>query len=334
MLTGDTLFVGDIARPDLAVDKEEGARGIFHSLHEKLLTLPDTCEVWPGHLGGSLCGGPGMDMKVSSTIGYERAHNELLADRRRGRVRARARSPSLGPAAAELPGDRGAQPRPAPERDASRPAAHAAPGRAQARRGRARRRRAHRPASSTTRTSRARSASPRVRAGFGTKLAWVADREQRDRARRPRRRRRRATPRARRRGRHHEHRRLPRRRDDELARGEARRPSASSASTSTSCTSADRRRLQVLDVRERSEWDAGHIPGSRPRALPRHPRRPRRHRPRRPVAVICSSGPAQRRRRVAAAAPRRAHVIHVADGGVGTWEARGWPIEHPSAVRA
>ena len=39
VLTGDTLFVGDIARPDLAVDKEEGARGIFHSLHDQLLTL-------------------------------------------------------------------------------------------------------------------------------------------------------------------------------------------------------------------------------------------------------------------------------------------------------
>ena len=64
VLTGDTLFVGDIARPDLAVDKDEGARGIFRSLHERLLTLPDTCEVWPGHLGGSLCGGPGMDLKV------------------------------------------------------------------------------------------------------------------------------------------------------------------------------------------------------------------------------------------------------------------------------
>src|SRR3954462_5059481 len=78
VLTGDTLFVGDIARPDLAVDKAEGARGIFHSLHHKLLPLGDHVEVWPGHLGGSLCGGPGMDMKVSSTIGYERDHDELL----------------------------------------------------------------------------------------------------------------------------------------------------------------------------------------------------------------------------------------------------------------
>src|SRR3954447_2125748 len=78
VLTGDTLFVGDIARPDLAVDKAEGAARIFRSLHEKLLALPGECEVWPGHLGGSLCGGPGIDMKVSSTIAYERAHNELL----------------------------------------------------------------------------------------------------------------------------------------------------------------------------------------------------------------------------------------------------------------
>src|SRR5919198_4783752 len=79
VLTGDSLFVGDIARPDLAVDKHEGAHGIFRSLHEKLMTLPDTCEVWPGHLGGSLCGGPGMDLKVCSTIGFEKANQQLLA---------------------------------------------------------------------------------------------------------------------------------------------------------------------------------------------------------------------------------------------------------------
>ena len=78
VLSGDTLFVGDVARPDLAVDKEEGARGIFRSLHEQLLPLPDMCEVWPGHLGGSMCGGPGMDLKISSTIGFERANQPLL----------------------------------------------------------------------------------------------------------------------------------------------------------------------------------------------------------------------------------------------------------------
>jgi len=70
VLTGDTLFVGDVARPDLAIDKEEGARGIFRSLRDQLLSLGDSTEVWPGHLGGSLCGGPGMDLKASSTIGY------------------------------------------------------------------------------------------------------------------------------------------------------------------------------------------------------------------------------------------------------------------------
>jgi rhodanese-related sulfurtransferase len=60
------------------VEKEQGARGIFRSLNDKLMTLPDTVEVWPGHLGGSLCGGPGMDLKVSSTIGFERAGQPLL----------------------------------------------------------------------------------------------------------------------------------------------------------------------------------------------------------------------------------------------------------------
>src|SRR6188474_1826381 len=54
VLSGDTLFVGDVARPDLAVDKNEGASDIFRSLHEKLFTLAPETEVWPGHLGGSL----------------------------------------------------------------------------------------------------------------------------------------------------------------------------------------------------------------------------------------------------------------------------------------
>ena len=72
VLTGDTLFVGDVARPDLAIEASEGARAIFRSLHEKLLCLPPAVEVWPAHLGGSMCGGPGMDLKPSSTIGFER----------------------------------------------------------------------------------------------------------------------------------------------------------------------------------------------------------------------------------------------------------------------
>ena len=80
VLTGDSLFVGGVARPDLAVEPHDGARGIFRSLHESLLTLPPEVEVWPGHLGGSMCGGPGMSQKISSTIGFERDHNALLRE--------------------------------------------------------------------------------------------------------------------------------------------------------------------------------------------------------------------------------------------------------------
>ena len=78
ILTGDSLFVGDVARPDLAVEPAEGAAEIFRSLHERLFTLPDEVEVWPGHLGGSLCGSAGIDHKSSSTIGFERTHNRAL----------------------------------------------------------------------------------------------------------------------------------------------------------------------------------------------------------------------------------------------------------------
>jgi hydroxyacylglutathione hydrolase len=79
VLSGDCLFVGDVARPDLAVEPREGAAGIFRSLHERLLALPDEVEVWPGHLGGSLCGSSGIDLRTSSTIGFERRHNRALA---------------------------------------------------------------------------------------------------------------------------------------------------------------------------------------------------------------------------------------------------------------
>jgi hydroxyacylglutathione hydrolase len=79
VLSGDSLFVGDVARPDLAIEPREGAAEIFRSLHERLLALPDEVEVWPGHLGGSLCGSSGIDHKTSSTIGFERRHNRALA---------------------------------------------------------------------------------------------------------------------------------------------------------------------------------------------------------------------------------------------------------------
>ena len=54
VLTGDSLFVGDAARPDLAVGAAEGAEGLFHSLR-RLMELPDGVEVFPGHVAGSLC---------------------------------------------------------------------------------------------------------------------------------------------------------------------------------------------------------------------------------------------------------------------------------------
>ncbi len=76
VLTGDSLFVGDTARPDLAVGAKEGAEGLFHSLR-RLLELPDGVEVFPGHVAGSLCG-KGMSSKASTTIGFERRFNGAL----------------------------------------------------------------------------------------------------------------------------------------------------------------------------------------------------------------------------------------------------------------
>jgi glyoxylase-like metal-dependent hydrolase (beta-lactamase superfamily II)/rhodanese-related sulfurtransferase len=77
LLTGDSLFVGAVARPDLAVEAREGAEGLFYSLN-RLLKLPDDVRVFPGHVAGSLCG-TGMSSDPSSTIGAERRGNALLA---------------------------------------------------------------------------------------------------------------------------------------------------------------------------------------------------------------------------------------------------------------
>ena len=76
VLTGDSLFVGDAARPDLAVDAREGAEGLFHSLR-RLAELPDGHEVYPGHVAGSLCGAA-MSPAHSSTIGAEKRTNAAL----------------------------------------------------------------------------------------------------------------------------------------------------------------------------------------------------------------------------------------------------------------
>jgi len=77
VLTGDSLFVGDAARPDLAVDGREGAEGLFYSLR-RLVELGDGVEVYPGHVAGSLCG-KAMSSKASTTIGFERRFNSALA---------------------------------------------------------------------------------------------------------------------------------------------------------------------------------------------------------------------------------------------------------------
>ena len=79
VLTGDSLFIGDAARPDLAIEAHEGAEALFHSL-ARLTQLPDAHEVYPGHVAGSLCGAA-MSSARSSTIGDEKRTNAALTIR-------------------------------------------------------------------------------------------------------------------------------------------------------------------------------------------------------------------------------------------------------------
>jgi hydroxyacylglutathione hydrolase len=326
VLTGDSLFVGDVARPDLAIEKEDGARGIFRSLHDRLLTLPPETEVWPGHLGGSLCGGPGMDMKVASTIGYERRHNELLEEDDEARFVERALA-RLGPqppnfqAIVDL--NRGVLVTEGVE------AMPLAPRQVEQKRGAdallvdvrtdLQFDDAHIPDAICI---------PMLRAGFGTRLAWLADREQEV---------------------------ILIGRDDEDARRAAklalsvgiRKLGGFLAGGMTSWRQErrpverierlelERLRaraeaepgLQILDVREQAERDAGHLPGSLfepwhdihdlPSGLDRE----------RPVAVLCASG---ERAAVASSLLQRhgaRHVIHVIEGGVPKWERLGHPVD-------
>lgn len=75
---GDTLFVGDVGRPDLFPGTARELAGkLWHSLHDKLLKLPDFCEVYPAHGAGSLCG-RAVGAKYQSTIGYEKRYNREL----------------------------------------------------------------------------------------------------------------------------------------------------------------------------------------------------------------------------------------------------------------
>ncbi len=332
LLTGDTLFVGDVARPDLAVERTEGAQGIFRSLHDRLLTLAPETEVWPGHLGGSMCGGPGMDLKVSSTIGYELAHNDLLREPDEARFVARAiaglgpqppnfrnivglnrgpfvtegvHAPPLTPRQVEQATDDGAlvvDVRTDLQFDD-----------------------AHIPGALCI---------PAVRAGFGTRLAWLArerdvvlaGRDDADAAA--------AAGLAAAVG--------LRRIAGRLAGGmtswrEERRPVAGVERLGLDDLGdrlAANPALQVLDVREASEHAEGVIPGSV--AVPWHDLDPvpADLDPARPVAVVCASG---ERAAVAASVLQRAGlegVIHVVDGGVAGWARLGGELARPVAAGA
>jgi rhodanese-related sulfurtransferase/glyoxylase-like metal-dependent hydrolase (beta-lactamase superfamily II) len=82
VLTGDTMFIGDVGRPDLlasvGVDADHLARQLYHSLHDRLLTLPDATKVFPAHGAGSACG-KNLSTETVSTIGQQRQTNYALA---------------------------------------------------------------------------------------------------------------------------------------------------------------------------------------------------------------------------------------------------------------
>jgi len=81
LLTGDTLFIGDVGRPDLAGGKgytpQIMAAMMYDSLHEKILRLDDAVEVYPAHGAGSMCG-KNLSTETSSTIGQQRKFNYAL----------------------------------------------------------------------------------------------------------------------------------------------------------------------------------------------------------------------------------------------------------------
>jgi hydroxyacylglutathione hydrolase len=327
VLTGDSLFVGDIARPDLAVDESDGARGIFRSVHEKLMSLPDTCEIWPGHLGGSMCGGPGMDLKVSSTIGFERANQTMLQVQDEDEFVERAvaglgpQPPNFqnivavnsGPLVMDTVDVHPLTPRQVQQAESD--GALVVDVRTELQFDEA-----HIPAAVCITA---------LRGGFGSRLAWLAEPGQ------------------------------PLvlvGRDDEDAREAAELAAAvgltniagylTGGMTSWREESqpvarvprltvtelhdrldAGSDEIQVLDVRELSEWVAGHIPGSI--HIPYHDigELPQELDADRPIAAICASG---QRSAVAASLLQRLgarEVIHVVDGGVPRWKREGWPIE-------
>lgn len=82
LLSGGALLVGDLARPDLLGGRDQAqaaAKEFCHTIQTKLLNLPDHVEVFPTHVAGSLCGG-NIGSRLSTTVGYERRTNEILAN--------------------------------------------------------------------------------------------------------------------------------------------------------------------------------------------------------------------------------------------------------------
>jgi len=82
VLTGDTLFIGDVGRPDLLTSigwtADDLARRLYRSLHDQLMTLPDATRVYPAHGAGSACG-KNLSTAAESSIGEQRAGNYALA---------------------------------------------------------------------------------------------------------------------------------------------------------------------------------------------------------------------------------------------------------------
>ena len=77
VLSGDTIFVGAVGRPDLAGREKEMASVLFDSLHQRVFTLPGEVELYPGHTSGSVCGA-GISGKPGSTLAFEKRWNPML----------------------------------------------------------------------------------------------------------------------------------------------------------------------------------------------------------------------------------------------------------------